>query len=506
MRYQSRSEHDVELVIQAPDASTEVFVIDSGFRRIASGLGSLRVPVKPGLYKVRFRSGSAMSDQLVEVPPDAPEIVVQPPAVEFRSAAPIDRTETMWEHHRAPAAAASRRVHLQAGSGSEIFLCVRDRARSGPSEPWRGVSLCDAEGTHVADLTGGELDRRHRIGAINVAVDPGAYRLRVETRPLGTYELFVVACPGWQTQVFTMAADFSVRESTVRRPELRSATVLMARSGAGFDPSDPKVRLTELARQGLEQGRLVIARGELEECLDTGPTCPMLGLLALHLLLRHGERDPWLGRLAAALEQAIGPHPDLAAARLHPALGDLPSGAVFDIPPTLAASWRIVIQASQARSTLVPAGSLTQRLTPELLPAGAWMLHRIMGGKKAAAEPAKEGRLDDLIARLARVKDAVEVAEIGERVREDRSRFSPLEQRVFAATRRAVAPTPDEGQPPEELPAAEVAKLSRQMMRVLDAPPAAVRLSVGSLLEKLDDLLEPQAEARGSGKGPTGRA
>lgn len=468
----------MELAIQAPDASTEVFVIDAGFHRIASGLGELRLSVAPGLYKVRFRSGNTMSDELVEVPPGVPEVVVRPPALEFRSAAPIERTEWMWESHSVPAVAASRQVHLHAGAGSEIFLCVRDCGGRGPGEPWRQVSLHDAEGSLIAEFAHGELDRRHRLGAMNIVVNPGLCRLRVETRPLGTYELFVVACPGWQTQVFAMAADFSVRNRTVRRPELRSATVLMARTGLGFDPADSSVRLTELARQGLEQGRLVISRAELEDCLKTGPTSPMLGLFALHLLLRHGERDPWLGRLADALEKEIGPHPDIAAARLHPALGESSPVASCDVPPTLVASWRLLIQASQTRPNLVPAGSLTQRLTAELLPCGAWMLHRVMDRQKKTSQPPREGRLEDLIARLARLGDTTA---LGERVREERSYFTPLEQRIFATTRRALAAKPGADRDESEL-----ARLSRQIMRVVDAPPAAIRASIATLLAKLD--------------------
>lgn len=476
MKRRSHSENPVELAILAPDASTEVFVIDAGFRRIASGLGELRLAVAPGLYKVRFRSGNTMSDELVEVPPGVPEVVVRPPAVAFRSAAPIERTEWMWERHSAPAAAASRHVHLRAGAGAEVFVCVRDCGRRGPGEPWRQVSLHDAAGSLIAELDHGELDRRHRLGAMNVAVDPGLYRLRVETRPLGTYELFLVACPGWQTQVFAMSADFSVRARTVRRPELRSATVLMARTGRGFDPADPVVRLAELARQGLEQGRLVITRSEIESYLETGAGSPMLGLLALHLLLRHGERDAWLGQLADALDTQIGPHPDLAAARLHPALAERAPVVACDLPPTLVASWRLLIQASQARPSLVPAGSLTQRLTAELLPCGAWMLHRVMD-RQEHAPPSREGRLEDLVARLARLGDTTA---LGEHVREERSRFTPLEQRIFAATRRALAAEP------EAVDAeSEQARLSRQIMRVVDAPPAAVRASVATLLAKL---------------------
>ena len=53
------------LAISAADNATEIFLIDASLRRIASGLGQLEASVKPGIYKVRFRSGDFKQPQEV---------------------------------------------------------------------------------------------------------------------------------------------------------------------------------------------------------------------------------------------------------------------------------------------------------------------------------------------------------------------------------------------------------------------------------------------------------
>ena len=46
----SRSEPTVRLNVQAPDLTTEIFVIDSRFRRLASGLGHLETVYKTVMH------------------------------------------------------------------------------------------------------------------------------------------------------------------------------------------------------------------------------------------------------------------------------------------------------------------------------------------------------------------------------------------------------------------------------------------------------------------------
>ena len=76
------------LNIRAADEATEIFVIDSDFKRIKSAIGWLRLEVLPGFYKVRFRSGASQYDHLVEVK-SGNTVEVEGPAIEFYSAAPI---------------------------------------------------------------------------------------------------------------------------------------------------------------------------------------------------------------------------------------------------------------------------------------------------------------------------------------------------------------------------------------------------------------------------------
>ena len=95
----SRSKPTVSLNVQAPELTTEIFVIDSLFRRVASGLGHLETAVSPGLYKIRFRSGNSQRDELVEATTEKSPLYITTKPLGFASAAPMVNTRTTREHH-----------------------------------------------------------------------------------------------------------------------------------------------------------------------------------------------------------------------------------------------------------------------------------------------------------------------------------------------------------------------------------------------------------------------
>ena len=247
----------VMLSARAADNSTEIFVSDGRFRKLASGLGHLQIEVEPGIYKVRFRAGDVQHDSLIEVMPDDLEKTVTGPRVAFRSAAPIEATQTSREHHLAAAQAGAISAPLVRGAGSHLFILARELDESSQTDPWTGVSVHDINGDLVAKMSDGECNGPLRYGSLHLEVDPGTYRLRIDTSPLGVYESFLVTAAGWQTQVFTLADEFWGGDTRLRRPALRDAAILMVRAGAGFDSKSDQVRLADLARKGLASRRVV---------------------------------------------------------------------------------------------------------------------------------------------------------------------------------------------------------------------------------------------------------
>ncbi len=187
----SQSNDQISLTVRAADILTEIFLVDSGFQRIASDVGQLETKVEAGIYKARFRVGQRQVDQLIAVEAGAGSLVVDGPAVEFASPAPLPQTVTHRKMHQEAAQDFSCAVHLNKGSGSQLYLFIRGLEESAPA-PWTGVSLHDLDGNWLAGPEQGECNREKSFFALNLEVDPGIYRLRVEEEPGEIYEMFVM--------------------------------------------------------------------------------------------------------------------------------------------------------------------------------------------------------------------------------------------------------------------------------------------------------------------------
>lgn len=416
----------------AADEGTEIFLVDAGFRRLASAVGELRAEVEPGLYKLRFRSGDTMADQLVEVSPELPpgedEILVRGEPLRFASALPMPDTRTSHEYHQAAWSHAWDAPDLGFGTGSLLFVLARDADRR-PDErahhrPWQGLSLRDLDGRVLLDFAQApRRDERFAYASANVELAPGTYVLRVETELDGVLEMPVVTCAGWQTQVALRSRTLSrpgpaFREETrergrsVRRADLSGATVLMGRPGYRADPSGGQDRLTELARIGLVQGRSTLRPDDLRSLLWAKYENPMFGLYGAHLLLQGGEPDiDLLHTVVGNLETLVGGHPDVAALRLALARHDgeaLPDGLRFETPPMLVRGWRQVVEASQDWPELVPAGSFAARVATSLVSGPHWLIWRRTpelaralragerGEVRASAEPVIAGVIESI--------------------------------------------------------------------------------------------------------------
>ncbi|MEM8885814.1 MAG: hypothetical protein AAGD14_17245 [Planctomycetota bacterium] len=385
MTARSRSE-PATLRIRAADEGTEIFVMDAGLKRVAIGLGDLEEQVEPGLYKVRFRSGAAQHDQLVDATKPGSSVVVDGPPIQFRSAVPLVETETTHEYQQGPAYDVSRTAPLARDAGGRLYLFVRE-VREDRDFIVPGLTVHRLDGSEIATLGEGVENLHGRWASLHLELDPGTYALRVQSPPLGEYEIFVTASPGWQTQVFFAMEDFWREGEPVRAPSLRTASVLMAEAHRGFDPGDERVRVCELARQALAQGRDVVSRNVMQKLLHGKFEAPMLGILAANLLLRR-HRPNWelLRTVCGNLYNVLGAHPDVDALTLVVRGWEGSRIDAFKTPPSLRRSWDHIVQASRRRATLVPSGSPLAAIAEELVLAGPWLMHRI-GGRVREQRP-----------------------------------------------------------------------------------------------------------------------
>lgn len=487
----SRSKPLVELTVHAADDSTEVFVADGKFRRIADGVGRIEVSVAPGLYAVRFRAGAEQVDRLIEVAGDDPRPQVYGEPVRFEAAAPIEHTATTREFHAGPAQDLSMATPLRRGDGgSGLFIFSRDLDPKSRTRPWTGVEVLDLDGERVAQLKDGETSSDDAFGALHLSVVPGDYRIRVETGDVGTYEMFVHTAEGWQTQIFLLAENFWSEGSKVRRPALKNASVFMRRAGLGFQADDEQIRLTELARQGLVSGREVVRRGELNDMLWMKYENPMIAIFAAHLLLlRPPVNHEMIERVARNLHRLVGDHPDVLALHLRRGVRTPPADIAFPAPPMLRHSWDLVSRATLRRGGLVPAGSATDRVADELIDSAPWLLHRL---DKKAAMSASEGPvsvakgtrlLEDLIDRAG----SGEAETMAQMIIDQPERFSSLEQNIASATIGPAYlqhPTAAAGLD-DDTPLVSAS----QVLRNLEAPASSIARSAKSLAEKLGDGL-----------------
>ena len=420
----------------------------------------------------------------MRVPESDNTLVVQAPFLEFRAAAPIVNTRTTHEYQSDPAASESRKKHVIRGSGAQIYLCVREESEE---EQWNActVGIHGLDGELLANLDAGFVDERARIAALNVELDPGTYALRVSGGVLGAYEMYVTASEGWQTQVFFLFENFWTGDRRVRAPSLRRASLLMAHSGAGFDPFSPISRTAELARQALEQGRDVISGELLKKLLDEKFEDPILGIIGAHQLLKRRRRDVQLLHIVCKnLVGLLGTHPDVLSLRL--ALGETEESKIdcIQAPPSLRQSWEEITKATRRRAGLVPANSVVARIAANVVRGGPWLLREVPAIEDrtpaaAAATIAGAVRtIDDLLARR--------FEQLG-RLTEDSATapLSGLERTVLGAA-ASIARSRRWIDRSEEQIDIDDRLASRSLLRDIDAPPYAIATAVMSLAEKLE--------------------
>ncbi|XOF32710.1 MAG: hypothetical protein ACL93V_11835 [Candidatus Electrothrix sp. YB6] len=364
----------VNLTVRAADLLTEIFLVDSGFQRIASDVGQLETKIGPGIYKARFRVGQRQIDQLIEVKAGAGSLILDGPAVEFASPAPLPQTLTHRKKHQEAAQDFSCAVHLEKGSGSQLYLFIRGLEESAPA-PWTGVSLHDLDGNWLAGPEQGECNQEDNFFALNLALDPGTYRLRVEEEPGETYEMFVITAAGWQTQIFALTEAGWLPGVETCRAALPTASVFMVREGQGFTPDDAAFRRTELRRLGLMSRRKILTERTVNSLLKELSPDPMAAIFAAHLLMRQEPADSAAATLLTkGLAPTLREHPDIQALQLHQEPGIRP---VFPAPPMLNFSRECLAQAAARGKVIIPPGSLTWQIMEKQVNTPLWFVHRL---------------------------------------------------------------------------------------------------------------------------------
>lgn len=303
--------------ITAEEGSTQILIIDAAFNMVASGTGRLVASLEPGIYKARFKAGNRAQDHLFEII-DRP-VRIHGEALEFSSPIPLPGTSNNHEYHYYPSREIVRTVPQVLGSGSELFVFVRDsQHRIGNawrgSPPWTELFLSDLEGALQFSLEHqGQVDVSAGFASAKLSLSPGIYLLTQRNYSAEglSLQLPVALCEGWCTHVYVDACDWGEPEAGNRRADLGGASIAMARCGASID--DEAGRLAELARQQFLRGQDAVSAGEIAAMVDGKNEFPMLGLYAAHFMIASASPN-WelIGRIASNLDRWLSSgHPDM---------------------------------------------------------------------------------------------------------------------------------------------------------------------------------------------------
>lgn len=389
----------VAVRVQAQSPLDEVFLIDSGMRRVAEGLGRLEAgDLRPGLYKVKFKSGETVSEKSILL--NSPVTEINGPLLKLPTAVPIAASADI-QPAQAPAPAARKNSRpaspanrpggfalapraIQAqlpkksvspwkGKGSGFYFELRATGAKSPHRVLAAVSLVNEEDDEWRPA--GEATKlSHRLDC-----PPGVYRLRVRLADVGDIQMSLPAIEGWRTLVYLPVRDAGLDEA-MEVPDIGNAGILLSKTDATPDLAGEMVYWTEQARLALASCRPVAPKEEFRRLLQNDWNEPMYLLFGAHLLLLDDKRD-WelLGGLIARLEQLIPGHPDVRLLSFFLKIQTSAQARFTDSielpwPPMLAPSWRLLLNPVMRDRVVLPAGSASAAASMRQWGSSVWLL------------------------------------------------------------------------------------------------------------------------------------
>jgi len=385
-----------ELFVDTKTPATEITLIDSTGQVLAKFVRKLSSMVPPGLYKIRYRVGDRVVDQLIEVPPGEGRCEVAVPPLPILSAAPLPDAEEKSSAVFAAELIARGSPDPTDRASLFIFISADTQSSNDPSDlpqtTGSGISIHTFSGQRIGDLE--DAERRNGCCGKTFPVEPGNYILRVEMPPGRPVEQTLVAVDGWQLQFYARMVKKEDRSAETTPPattessaftprftwqlDLGRSGVLLVREPSSKPTSLDQMRWTAAARQALAAGRLRAAPDQemIDSLLREKFDNPMLGIYAGHLLAMQDEPNQDLLReVVNNMIGVVGQHPDLTPLLI--TLKDSRAGKLlYKEPPMLRRSWAIIVQASTPQKDLRAAGSYAACIGGSLWGGGAWLAWR----------------------------------------------------------------------------------------------------------------------------------
>jgi hypothetical protein len=402
------------LNVDTGSSLSEVFVIDGGFNLVARGQGTLQARLPKGEYLLKYRAGDRLEENWIQL--DRDQYVKPPESVLPPNVVPISE-RVGWSQEESLSAEDLR-------STCTLSVVIRDPNGSPPADD---VRILDRDGEIVAKLvepsgSGWKRKTQGQVIGMGGKISPGGYMIQVSTPGLRPYAMPLWVAPQCATQVFMERKQLSTWGKSRKGPHLASASIFVAAQYLSWPDLKRFLSLAETAKSVLSYDRPIVpSDDEIHESLDEKFRCPILGLLAAHLLrLRYEEssakQDEGAGTARSLMEVAVGNleklmpgSPDVGALQF--ALGR-PGTGDFGVPPMLAHSWAILQELGQSA---IPAGSYAERIRPAVCATRPWLVFnkskmeprttgksvRKRSGKLSALSPAVQEAARELGGRIA---------------------------------------------------------------------------------------------------------
>lgn len=352
-----------QLEIDPNDPAAEIFVIDSRFSLVDSGIATLITPLPFGLFKIKTRIGRSLTQRVILLDRDKPTLTAAQIAKPATSVMPLIGKSKDEKQEVSRQTALGTSMQLQ-GTAPDHAATLMVMARSANSDdvpqanttPWRGVSVVDASGQPVISM---ETDGRrtadndsHDWAARTLA--PGAYFLRQKLDNGPVIEQSLIVCESWCLEAYVLRRMLPGENSPNARPRV---SVMMRQ--AGREPDAALERIIETARLALADERRIL-NPELEDMLLRQCSNPIAGMIGGHLLLVERDRDAGrdmalLDVVVKTLREMLGDrHPDVAALGQQCADPKLKRFGPLTGPPMFQRSWKLLAEAAQRRADLIP--------------------------------------------------------------------------------------------------------------------------------------------------------
>lgn len=364
------------LHVDGGSSLAEIYVVDGNFTVVARGQGKLEALLPAGEYLIKFQTGAIFSERWIKL--NQPLDVAAPEASAATSFAGWSPAESAF------ADSFRQRYNLS--------LVIHDAENTPPSDD---VRIRRTDGTTLVqldDLTatpGWTRGVESKVLCLGGNVVPGGYVIVVAARGLRPYAMPLWVASDCATQVFMERHTLGMGGSRRVGPQMASASIFIANSQLPALDAKRLLDLVQTSTSVLSYDRPVApSEDEILAVLNEKFSCPMLGLLAAHLLrikyqAETGTKGGLITKVVENLARLMPGSPDVGALQL--AIG-MPTTADFSVPPMLAHSWAIL---TGSTATPIPPDSYADRIRPAICATRPWL---IWDKSRMTPDPAKPQR------------------------------------------------------------------------------------------------------------------